>query len=238
MGINLDENHRDISGGWLRPAVFGAMDGLVSNLALMVGVAGGSTAAGATTNQSVILAGIAGLLAGAFSMAAGEYTSVTSQSELAEAEIKKEKDEIKNNPQVEIDELSRMFQNQGMSAETARIAAIEVSKNADTALALHVRLELGVEVDNLPSGTVAALASFFSFGLGAAIPLLPYLFGVEGILPTVVISLLGLFILGALVSLVTIKTWYFSAFRQLFIGAGAAAVTWYLGNLVGGILQI
>jgi vacuolar iron transporter family protein len=236
MGINLDENHSDITGGWLRPAVFGAMDGLVSNLALMVGVAGGSAAVGATTNQAVILAGVAGLLAGAFSMAAGEYTSVESQSELAEAEIAKELHEIKTNPQKEIEELAQMFQNQGMSSATALKAAQEVSADDQKALALHVRLELGVDVDDLPSGVVAGVASFVAFGLGAAIPLVPYFFGAEGIWPTVIISLIGLFILGAAVSLVTIRSWYFSAFRQLLIGSGAALVTWYLGNLVGGIL--
>lgn len=236
MGINLDENHRDITGGWLRPAVFGAMDGLVSNLALMVGVAGGSAAAGASTNQAVILAGIAGLLAGAFSMAAGEYTSVESQSELAEAEVAKELAAIKNYPEQEIQELAKMFEKQGMSSETALLAASEVSQDEGKALALHSRLEFGVDVDNLPSGTVAGVASFVSFAVGAIIPLLPYVFGATGIIPTVIISLVGLFILGAMVSLVTIRTWYFSAIRQLFIGAGAALVTWFLGNLVGGIL--
>ncbi|MFY9325306.1 MAG: VIT1/CCC1 transporter family protein, partial [Candidatus Nanopelagicales bacterium] len=189
MGINLDENHRDITGGWLRPAVFGAMDGLVSNLALMVGVAGGSAAAGASTNQAVILAGIAGLLAGAFSMAAGEYTSVESQSELAEAEVAKELAAIKNYPEQEIQELAKMFEKQGMSSETALLAASEVSQDEGKALALHSRLEFGVDVDNLPSGTVAGVASFVSFAVGAIIPLLPYVFGATGIIPTVIISL-------------------------------------------------
>jgi vacuolar iron transporter family protein len=236
MTLKNNEDHRDISGGWLRPAVFGAMDGLVSNLALMVGVAGGSAAAGATGNQAVILAGIAGLLAGAFSMAAGEYTSVESQSELAEAEVAKELTEIRNNPEKEILELAKMFENQGISSDTALKAAREVSQDESKALAMHSRLEFGVDVDDLPSGVVAGVASFISFSFGAAIPLVPYVFGATGILPTVIISLIGLFMLGAAVSLVTIRTWYFSAVRQLVIGAGAALITWYLGNLVGGIL--
>ena len=236
MTLLYDEDHPDISGGWLRPAVFGAMDGLVSNLALMVGVAGGSAAAGATGNQAVILAGIAGLLAGAFSMAAGEYTSVESQSELAEAEVAKELAEIQNNPEKEILELAKMFQNQGMSEETSLKAASEVSEDETKALKLHSRLEFGVDIDDLPSGVVAGVASFVSFAFGAALPLVPYVFGATGIWPTVVVSLIGLFALGAAVSLVTIRTWYFSAFRQLLIGSGAALVTWFLGNLVGGIL--
>jgi len=232
----LKESHRDISGGWLRPAVFGAMDGLVSNLALMVGVAGGSTAVGASANQAVILAGIAGLLAGAFSMAAGEYTSVESQSELAAAEVDREFAELKSNPQGEIKELAKMFQEQGMSEATALLAAKEISQDEKKALALHARLEFGVDVNDLPKGSVAGIASFFAFAVGAFIPLLPYFFGATGILPTIAISLIGLFLLGALVSLVTIRTWYFSAFRQLLIGAGAALVTWYLGMLVGGVI--
>lgn len=233
---SIKEGHRDISGGWLRPAVFGAMDGLVSNLALMVGVAGGSAAAGASGKQAVILAGIAGLLAGAFSMAAGEYTSVESQSELAAAEVDREFNEIKINPEGEIKELAIMFQDQGMSEETALRAAREVSTDPLRALALHARLEFGVDVDDLPKGTLAGSVSFLSFGLGALVPLLPYFFGASGILPTIVISLIGLFGLGAAVSLVTIRTWYFSAFRQLFIGAGAALITWFLGTLVGGVI--
>ncbi len=144
MGINLDENHRDITGGWLRPAVFGAMDGLVSNLALMVGVAGGSAAAGASTNQAVILAGIAGLLAGAFSMAAGEYTSVESQSELAEAEVAKELAAIKNHPEQEIQELAKMFEKQGMSSETALLAASEVSQDESRRWPCILVLNLGL----------------------------------------------------------------------------------------------
>lgn len=230
------EHHQDISGGWLRPAVFGAMDGLVSNLALMVGVAGGAAAAGASTNQTVILSGVAGLLAGAFSMAAGEYTSVESQSELARAEIDKELKEIRENPDFEMRELAKVFQSQGMSESTALLAAKEVSQDEDSALTMHTRLELGVDAKSLPKGSVAGVASFVAFSLGAIVPLIPYFFGASGILPTIVISLIGLFGLGALVSLVTIRSWYFSAFRQLFIGAGAAFVTWVLGNLVGGIL--
>lgn len=233
---SLKESHRDVSGGWLRPAVFGAMDGLVSNLALMVGVAGGSSAAGASGNQAVILAGIAGLLAGAFSMAAGEYTSVESQSELAAAEVDREFSELKTDPEGEIKELAIMFQDQGMSEDTAMKAAREISADQYKALALHARLEFGVDVNDLPKGNVAGIASFVSFGLGAFVPLLPYFFGARGIIPTIVISLIGLFSLGALVSLVTIRTWYFSAFRQLFIGSGAALVTWFLGTLVGGLI--
>lgn len=236
MLTSIKESHRDISGGWLRPAVFGAMDGLVSNLALMVGVAGGSAAVGASGSQSVILAGIAGLLAGAFSMAAGEYTSVESQSELAAAEVDREMRELKKDPDGEIKELAKMFQEQGMGEETALKAAKEISQDQEKALALHARLEFGVDVNDLPKGTVAGIASFLAFGIGAFIPLIPYFFGASGIIPTIIISLIGLFGLGALVSLVTIRTWYFSAFRQLFIGAGAALVTWFLGTLVGGIL--
>ncbi|MGA1099811.1 MAG: VIT1/CCC1 transporter family protein, partial [Candidatus Nanopelagicales bacterium] len=144
--------------------------------------------------------------------------------------------ELKKDPDGEIKELAKMFQEQGMGEETALKAAKEISQDQEKALALHARLEFGVDVNDLPKGTVAGIASFLAFGIGAFIPLIPYFFGASGIIPTIIISLIGLFGLGALVSLVTIRTWYFSAFRQLFIGAGAALVTWFLGTLVGGIL--
>ena len=138
--------HRDVTGGWLRPAVFGAMDGLVSNFALIAGVVGGGA-----DSSTVALAGLAGLAAGAFSMAAGEYTSVASQSELALAEIELERRELHEHPEVELEELARMYARRGVDLELAREFARQVSRDPQQALEAHVWEELGVHPDELPS---------------------------------------------------------------------------------------
>ena len=228
--------HRNVNGGWLRPAVFGAMDGLVSNFALMIGVAGGSKAVGAENTSAIVLAGLAGLLAGAFSMAAGEYTSVKSQAELAIAEIELEKQEIKDNLELEISELAQVWVNRGVTEPIAMQFSKELSNNKDAFVNAHTSEEFGVTMDDLPSAKVAAISSFISFGAGALIPLLPYLFGFNELVYSLTISLLGLFAAGALVSLVTTRTWWYSGARQLLLGSGAAAVTWILGSLIGAAL--
>ena len=170
----IGHEHADVTGGWLRPAVFGAMDGLVSNFALIAGVAGG---VGADHNTEVVLAGVAGLAAGAFSMAAGEYTSVASQAEHTQAEIEVERREIQLKPKAEQAELAQMYVDRGIDRELALAIAEQVHADPGLALEVHTREELGVDADHLPSPTVAAASSFVSFALGAAIPVLPYLFG-------------------------------------------------------------
>ena len=228
--------HRNINGGWMRPAVFGAMDGLVSNFALMVGVAGGSQAVGAENTTAIVLAGFAGLLAGAFSMAAGEYTSVASQAELAMAEIEIEKNELRQNPEAEIKELAEVWIKRGVSETVAMQFSKELSNNFEAFADAHTSEEFGVTAGDLPSAKLAAISSFVAFAAGATVPLVPYLMGSTNIVYSMVISLIGLFGAGALVSLVTTRTWWYSGTRQLLIGSGAAAVTWFLGITIGAAL--
>ncbi len=228
--------HKNINGGWMRPAVFGAMDGLVSNFALMVGVAGGSQAVGAENTTAIVLAGFAGLLAGAFSMAAGEYTSVASQAELAMAEIEIEKNELRQNPEAEIKELAEVWIKRGVSETVAMQFSKELSNNFEAFADAHTSEEFGVTAGDLPSAKLAAISSFIAFAAGATVPLVPYLMGSTNIVYSMIISLIGLFGAGALVSLVTTRTWWYSGTRQLLIGSGAAAVTWFLGTTIGAAL--
>jgi VIT1/CCC1 family predicted Fe2+/Mn2+ transporter len=228
--------HRNINGGWMRPAVFGAMDGLVSNFALMVGVAGGSQAVGAENTTAIVLAGFAGLLAGAFSMAAGEYTSVASQAELAMAEIEIEKNELRQNPEAEIKELAEVWMKRGVSETVAMQFSKELSNNFEAFADAHTSEEFGVTAGDLPSAKLAAISSFIAFAAGATVPLVPYLMGSTNIVYSMIISLIGLFGAGALVSLVTTRTWWYSGTRQLLIGSGAAAITWFLGTTIGAAL--
>ena len=228
--------HRNINGGWMRPAVFGAMDGLVSNFALMVGVAGGSQAVGIENTTAIVLAGFAGLLAGAFSMAAGEYTSVASQAELAMAEIEIEKNELRQNPEAEIKELAEVWIKRGVSETVAMQFSKELSNNFEAFADAHTSEEFGVTAGDLPSAKLAAISSFIAFAAGATVPLVPFLLGSTKIVYSMIISLIGLFGAGAMVSLVTTRTWWYSGTRQLLIGSGAAAITWFLGTTIGAAL--
>ncbi|MEV8042766.1 VIT1/CCC1 transporter family protein [Streptomyces griseoluteus] len=221
-----NHTHRDVNGGWLRPAVFGAMDGLVSNLALMTGVAGGSLG-----HQTIVITGLAGLAAGAFSMAAGEYTSVASQAELVQAELDVERRELRRHPQAEQDELASLYVSRGVEPDLAREVARQLSKDPEQALEIHAREELGVDPDDLPSPLTAAVSSFGSFALGALLPVLPYLLGATALWPAVLLALAGLFGCGAVVARVTARSWWFSGLRQLALGGAAAGVTFALGTL-------
>ncbi|WP_432165959.1 VIT1/CCC1 transporter family protein [Streptomyces sp. bgisy031] len=223
-----NHTHRDVNGGWLRPAVFGAMDGLVSNLALMTGVAGG-----AVSQQTIIITGLSGLAAGAFSMAAGEYTSVASQRELVEAELDVERRELKKHPADEERELADLYMSRGVEPDLAREVARQLSKDPEQALEIHAREELGIDPGDLPSPTVAAVSSFGSFALGALLPLLPYLLGASALWPAVLLALVGLFACGAIVAKVTARSWWFSGVRQLALGGAVAGVTYLLGSLFG-----
>ncbi|MFF9480338.1 VIT1/CCC1 transporter family protein [Streptomyces sp. NPDC014733] len=226
-----NHTHRDVNGGWLRPAVFGAMDGLVSNLALMTGVAGG-----AVSQQTIIITGLAGLAAGAFSMAAGEYTSVASQRELVLAELDIERTELRKHPKDERDELAALYVSRGVEPELARKVAEQLSRDPEQALEIHAREELGIDPSDLPSPTVAAVSSFGSFALGALLPVLPYLLGASVLWPAVVLALLGLFACGAVVARVTARSWWFSGVRQLLLGGAAAGVTYILGTVFGTVV--
>ncbi|MER0445064.1 VIT1/CCC1 transporter family protein [Streptomyces sp. Edi4] len=221
-----NHTHRDVNGGWLRPAVFGAMDGLVSNLALMTGVAGG-----AVSHQTIVITGLAGLAAGAFSMAAGEYTSVASQRELVEAELDIERRELRKHPADEERELAELYMSRGVEPGLAREVARQLSRDPEQALEIHAREELGIDPTDLPSPLVAAVSSFASFALGALLPLLPYLLGARALWPAVLLALVGLFGCGAVVAKVTARSWWFSGVRQLALGGAAAALTFGLGHL-------
>ncbi|MEV6287042.1 VIT1/CCC1 transporter family protein [Kribbella sp. NPDC051770] len=224
-----DHTHRDVTGGWLRPAVFGAMDGLVSNFALIAGMDGGTESG----SHFIVLAGLAGLAAGAFSMAAGEYTSVASQRELARAEIEVERLEIQRHPGDEEVELAETYRAKGLDPELADQVAKQFHANPEQALEEHVREELGLDPNDLPSPVVAAASSFVCFAVGALIPLLPYLLGASNVIPALIMSLTALFACGAIVSRVTTRSWWYSGLRQLLLGGAAAALTYFVGTLVG-----
>ncbi|CAM5368861.1 VIT1/CCC1 transporter family protein [Streptomyces xanthochromogenes] len=223
-----NHTHRDVNGGWLRPAVFGAMDGLVSNLALMTGVAGGEV-----SHRTLVITGLAGLAAGAFSMAAGEYTSVASQRELVEAELDIERRELRKHPADEERELAELYMSRGVEPALAREVARQLSQDPEQALEIHAREELGIDPSDLPSPTVAAVSSFASFALGALLPLLPYLLGASALWPAVLLALVGLFGCGAVVAKVTARSWWFSGLRQLALGGLAAALTFGIGSFFG-----
>lgn len=228
-GEEIGHEHRDVSGGWLRPAVFGAMDGLVTNVSLIAGVGGGGG-----SQHAIVLTGLAGLAAGAFSMAAGEWVSVTSQNELVGSEVDKERHELNTNATGEEDELIGMLRQRGMSPETAKQAASEISAQPDKALMVHGSLELGVDPDELPSPYVAAGASLVSFSVGAIIPLLPFLFGLDALDVALGLSALAAIVGGGMVARLTNRPFWKGALRQLLLGAVAAGLTYLIGLAVGG----
>jgi VIT1/CCC1 family predicted Fe2+/Mn2+ transporter len=230
--VEVHHQHRDVAGGWLRPTVFGMMDGLVSNFALIAGVAG----AGSTVSRhAVTLAGLAGLVGGAFSMATGEYVSVQSQNESARAEIEVERRELRRNSAAEQAELAQMYVQRGVEADLASRVAAQLSRDPDQALDIHVREELGVSPHALPSPWVAAGSSLLSFSVGALLPLLPYLAGVTVLWVSAIVSIAALFGAGALTAQFTSRSWQFSAIRQVLLGGFAAAVTYGVGQAFGAV---
>ncbi|GAB2673646.1 VIT1/CCC1 transporter family protein [Saccharopolyspora gloriosae] len=224
----IGHTHADVSGGWLRPAVFGAMDGLVTNIALVAGVGG----AGAN-GHFMVLSGTAGLVAGAFSMALGEYSSVETQNNSVRSESVKERAELVRDPVGERAELADMFVEDGMSRETAERAAAEIHENTDQAVRTHLVHELGVDPQEQPSPLVAAGSSFLCFAMGALIPLLPFLAGADSLPLGLLAGAIGLFISGALVARFTTRPWWWNGTRQLLFGALAAGATFLVGQLIG-----
>jgi VIT1/CCC1 family predicted Fe2+/Mn2+ transporter len=223
-----DHTHADVSGGWLRAAVFGAMDGLVTNTALVAGVGGGGAAP-----RAIVLAGVASLVAGAISMALGEYTSVKTQNEQLDLEVEKERRELEHNPEGELAELTQMLRVRGVDARLAHEVAAQLSRDRETALGLHVVAELGLNPADKPSPRVAAVSSFLTFATGAVIPLVPYLLGVSMLWVALVCGGLGLLAAGALSARFTPRPWWFSGLRQLVFGAAAAGITYVVGSLIG-----
>jgi vacuolar iron transporter family protein len=222
--------HRGGRSGTLRAAVFGVNDGLVSNLSLVMGVAGA-----VADNSLIVLAGIAGLLAGAFSMAAGEYISMQSQRELFERQIAIEREEMRVMPEEEQAELAAIFRAKGVELEDAERIASSLMKDPQKALDTKVREELGLDPDELGSPWGAAWSSFAAFCVGAVVPLVPFLLGngLPALLAALGLSFAALFTVGALVSLVTGRSLLFSGMRQVAIGAIAAAITYAVGTLIG-----
>lgn len=222
--------HRAGIGGALRASVFGINDGLVSNFSLVMGVAGGTS-----TNSIVILAGVAGLVAGAFSMASGEWISIRSQRELYENELRVEQEELRAFPEEEREELELIYQAKGIAPEAARALVDNIMRRSDVALDTLAREELGLDPNKLGSPWVAAVSSFLAFAIGAAIPLIPFLIG-SGAAATIaaaIVSVVALFVAGAATSIFTGRHAGRSGLRMAAIGAVVALVTFFIGKAVG-----
>jgi VIT1/CCC1 family predicted Fe2+/Mn2+ transporter len=223
--------HRSVAGGLPRAAVFGVNDGLVSNVSLILGFAGGGAGPGV-----VRLAGIAGAVAGAISMAAGEWVSISAQNELIHRELGVERRELERHPAAETAELAGMYESHGMDPEQARLAAEEVMRQPDEALAVHAREELGVDPERLASPLQAAVLSFVCFVLGALAPVLPWLGSATGTAPTLTSLAIAVgvaAVVGALIARFAERSLVTSIARQVLIVLGACGVTYAIGQLVG-----
>ncbi|QUR68180.1 VIT1/CCC1 transporter family protein [Mycobacterium spongiae] len=227
---DVGHTHSDVSGGWLRAATFGAMDGLVSNTALIAGVAAGESA------HTTMVSGIAGLLAGAFSMAIGEYTSVTTSNEQIESEVRLERRFLRGRPHAERAELVDMLVDMGMTEKTARAATEEIHRDEDRAVNFHMVQEIGIDPAEKPSARVAAMVSFVMFAIGALIPLFPYLLGYGSLSAGLLCGAGGLLIAGGLTAPFTRKPVWWAASRQLMFGAVAVAATYLVGLLVAAVI--
>lgn len=218
--------HRQVSGGLARAAVFGMSDGLTSNVLLVIGFAGSGVAA-----NVVRLAGVAGAVAGAVSMGAGEWISVSAQNELVVRELEVERRELSRNADAEQRELAAMYEQHGMQTETARRAAADVMRNRDVALRVHAREELGVDPDELPSAWKAAVLSFLCFVLGAVLPVVPWLFGGgdAATVASVVIGVLAATVLGWVIGQFAERARWKAALRQVLILLAACVVTYSIG---------
>jgi VIT1/CCC1 family predicted Fe2+/Mn2+ transporter len=227
---DVGHTHSDVSGGWLRAATFGAMDGLVSNTALIAGVAAGESA------HAVTVAGIAGLLAGAFSMALGEYSSVTTANEQIDSEVHVERVALRTRPHAERAELIDMLMGIGLTEKTAQAATDEIHRDENRAVNVHLVREIGVNPAEKPSARVAAVSSFAMFAVGALIPLIPYLLGYGSLVAGLACGAVGLLIAGGLTARFTRKPVWWAAGRQLVFGAVAVAATYVLGLLVAAVI--
>ncbi len=233
-GENLarfEKRHRSVGGNALRAAVLGGNDGLVSNFSLVMGIAGATSG-----SDEVLLAGLAGLLAGALSMALGEWISVKSSQELYENQMELEMEELEINPAGEEMELALIYMAKGISEPMAKTMAADIMKDKSAAHALLIKEELGINTEDLKGSAMeAAVASFLLFAIGAVIPVIPYFFwkGYQAIIISTIMSALGLFLIGAAITLFTNKNVWYSGFRQVLFGLAAAAVTYGIGSLIG-----
>lgn len=223
-------DHRDVQGGAARAAVFGVSDGLVSNVALILGVA-----AAAETATSVVISGVSGLLAGAASMAAGEYVSMKAQNELIERELRIERESLANNPSGEMRELQAIYTQRGLDATQAFELAEAVHEDPEVALEVHAREELGVNPDDVGDPVGAAVSSFLAFAVGAVIPLIPWFFA-EGNTAMIASTVAGMFsaaLVGVILARFTERSPFRTAARQVSWAAGACAITFAIGSLLG-----
>jgi VIT1/CCC1 family predicted Fe2+/Mn2+ transporter len=204
------------------------MDGLVTNVSLVSGISGGGS-----SRHAVLLTGFAGLVAGAFSMATGEYTSVRSQNESIEAEVAIEALELRRHPEAEAAELADSFVARGVDPVLARQVVDQLSRDPAQALREHSQAELGVNPQQLPSPWTAALSSFLFFSVGALLPLITYVCGVAELWPALIVSAVSLFAAGAIAAAFTGRSRWYGGLRQLVLGALAAGVTYLVGRLIG-----
>ena len=227
---HMVHDHRDVQGGAARAAVFGVSDGLVSNVALILGVAAASQ-----TASSVVIAGVSGLLAGATSMAAGEYVSMKAQNELIERELRIEKESLANNPTGELHELQAIYANRGLDSEQALKLAEAVHADPEVALEVHAREELGVNADDIGDPIGAATSSFIAFGIGAILPLIPWFItnGAAAMIASVIVGLVSAALVGILLARFTERSPARTAARQVAWAAGACAITFAIGSLLG-----
>jgi VIT1/CCC1 family predicted Fe2+/Mn2+ transporter len=221
--------HRDVSGGWLRPAVFGAMDGLVTNSSLIAGVGGGGGA-----RAAIVLTGIAGLIAGAFSMATGEYISVTSQNELTQAEVELERMQHRQDRAGKLGRLTEIYMEKGVSPNLAEAVARQISADEDRAVATHVREELGIDPEDMPSPRTAAAASFAAFTVGALLPLSPFLLGIPNLKLALVIAAVAAIVGGAAVAKLTDRSMLLGGLRQFIAAFLATGMAFAVGHVIGG----
>ncbi len=227
----FESRHRSVGGNAIRAAVLGGNDGLVSNFSLVMGIAGATAG-----QQGVLLAGLAGLLAGALSMALGEWISVKSSQELYENQMQIEMEELETNPDGEMKELALIYMAKGIPEDQAYQMAAEIIKDKSHAHEILVKEELGINEEELKGSAIeAALYSFFLFSIGAVIPVLPFMFtnGMHAIVLSVSLSAVGLFLIGAAITLFTGKNVWYSGFRQVFFGLAAASITFAIGKIIG-----
>lgn len=228
--VHMVHSHRDVHGGSARAVVFGISDGLVSNVALILGVA-----AAATESSAVLLAGVSGLLAGAASMAAGEYVSVKAQTELVERELAIERISIAEKPGAEVEELASIYRSRGIEPEHARAMAAAVHENPEVALEVHAREELGVNPESVGNPIGAAGGSFVAFAVGAAVPLAPWFFagGNGAVVASIAVGLLAAALVGVVLAMFTERSKFVSAVRQVSLAAAACGLTYGIGSLLG-----
>lgn len=229
--VRFESRHRSVGGNAIRAAVLGGNDGLISNFSLVMGVAGATAA-----QEGVLLAGVAGLLAGALSMSLGEWISVKSSQELYENQMQIEMEELETNPEGEKKELALIYIAKGIPEDQAHQMAEETMKDKNFAHEVLVREELGINAEELKGSPVeAAIYSFILFAIGAIIPVFPFMFssGMKAVMMSVLLSGAGLFLIGAAITLFTGKNVWYSGFRQVLFGLAAAAITFGIGRLIG-----